>query len=135
MTLRSCTLLDDKIAFRHRASRLARIVEASHDPGMSVAPIPLDGVKRSIHQAFEAALDEIESFGRRPSRWEEDCLTRALAAMACGAYALAAFEIRYFQAYVERKIDSRRELSRPLREVSLNLNEMREGLANIRARH
>jgi hypothetical protein len=61
---------------------------------MTAAPIPLDGVKRSVEHAFEAALDQIEGFGRGPARWEEDCLARVLAAVTCGAYELAAVEIK-----------------------------------------
>jgi hypothetical protein len=101
---------------------------------MSVAPIPLDGVKRSVQRAFGAALDQIESFRRPVARWEEDCLARALAAMACDAYDLAALEIKYFQAHVAPTADSRRELSRPWRDRTLSLSEMRAGLASIRAR-
>jgi hypothetical protein len=100
---------------------------------MTVAPIPLDGVKRRVQQAFEAALDQIESFGRPPARWEEDCLARALAGMACGTYELAALEIKYFQTHAARKIDNRRELSRPWRDRTLSLAEMRAGLASVRA--
>ena len=101
---------------------------------MADAPIPLDGVKRSVQRAFEAALDRVEGFGRPPGRWEEDCLARALAAMACDAYELAAVEIKYFQAHVAETIDRRRELSRPWRDRTLSLPEMRTGLASIRAR-
>lgn len=100
---------------------------------MTGAPIPLDGVKRGAQRAFEAALDLIESFGRPPARWEEDCLARVLAAMTCDAYELAAVEIKYFQSHVARTVDRRRELSRPWRDHTLSLPEMRAGLASVRA--
>lgn len=99
---------------------------------MTAAPIPLDGAKLSVQRAFEAALDRIEGFGRSPARWEEDCLARALAAMTCEAYDLAATEIEYFQSYAARTVDNRRELSRPWRDRRLSLPEMRTGLASIR---
>jgi hypothetical protein len=54
--------------------------------------------------------------------------------MTCGTYELAALDIKYFQTHAARKIDSRRELSRPWRDRTLSLPEMRVGLANIRAR-
>jgi hypothetical protein len=101
--------------------------------GEMTAPIPLDGIKRSVQRAFDAALDQIEAFGRPLARWEEDCLARALAAMTCDAYDMAAGELKYFQSHVAKKIDNRRELSRPWRDRTLSLPEMRAGLARIRA--
>jgi hypothetical protein len=96
--------------------------------------IQMDGVRHSVQRAFEAALDQIEGFGRPPARWEEDCLARALAALVCDAYDLAAIELKYFQSHAAPMADTRRELSRPWRDRTLSLPEMRAGLASVLGR-
>ena len=52
--------------------------------------------RRHVQEGFAAALDRLEAEGREPDRWEEECLAYAVAAMACGMYALAATEIDVF---------------------------------------
>jgi hypothetical protein len=54
--------------------------------------------RRQVQEGFAAALDRLEAEGREPDRWEEECLAYAIAAMACGMYALAATEIDVFAA-------------------------------------
>lgn len=51
--------------------------------------------KQAVHEAFEAALDKFDADDREPDRWEEDCLSQSLTAMACGLYRLAAVELSF----------------------------------------
>lgn len=100
---------------------------------MALSPQQQADVKRSVHHSFEELLDQLDSFQRPLGRWEEDCLTRALAAMICGAYVQAALELKLLHETVSPKIDAGREMSRPLRPFSLTTKWFREGLDNIRA--
>ena len=49
-----------------------------------------------LHQEFTAALDLLDRQGREPDRWEEECLSYALGAMACGLHLAAEVEIAAF---------------------------------------
>jgi hypothetical protein len=49
-----------------------------------------------LHQDFTAALDLLDSQGREPDRWEEECLSYALGAMACGLHLAAEVELAAF---------------------------------------
>ncbi len=91
------------------------------------------GVKRSVHQSFEAILDRLDGYKRPLGRWEEDCLVRAIAAMICGAYVKAALELRVLIETAAPAVDAGREMSRPPRAFELTTKWFREGLANIRA--
>ena len=42
-----------------------------------------------LARTFAAALDFLDNQFREPDRWEEECLTYALGAMACGLYPAA----------------------------------------------
>jgi hypothetical protein len=90
-------------------------------------------IEREVRAAFETALDKLEEFERELSRWEEDCLVRALAAMTCGSYVDAAVLIRGLMAHSGPNIDSSREVTRPVRDLPLTITWLRRGLANIRA--
>ena len=65
---------------------------------------PID-VERKIrlHDNFVAALDLLDAEHREPDRWEEECLSYALGAMACGMYLVAEVELAAFT----RPIDER----------------------------
>jgi hypothetical protein len=52
--------------------------------------------RRRAHEAFSAALDTLEAAKREPDRREEECLALAMAAMACGLYDAAFYEIDAF---------------------------------------
>ena len=56
-----------------------------------------------LHQSFTAALDLLDQQNREPDRWEEECLSYALGAMACGMYLVAEVELAAFS----RPIDER----------------------------
>jgi hypothetical protein len=49
-----------------------------------------------LHQTFIAALDLLDKQNREPDRWEEECLSYALGAMACGLYPAAEVELAAF---------------------------------------
>ncbi len=49
-----------------------------------------------LHQIFTAALDLLDKQNREPDRWEEECLSYALGAMACGLYSAAEVELAAF---------------------------------------
>ena len=55
-------------------------------------PEQLDRLART----FAAALDLLDRQHREPDRWEEECLTYALGAMACGLYPAAEVELDAF---------------------------------------
>jgi hypothetical protein len=49
-----------------------------------------------LHQTFTAALDLLDKENREPDRWEEECLSYALGALACGLYLAAEVELAAF---------------------------------------
>ena len=46
-----------------------------------------------LHHDFTAALDLLDKENREPDRWEEECLSYALGALACGLYLAAEVEL------------------------------------------
>ena len=59
--------------------------------------------KNRLHANFIAALDLLDAEHREPDRWEEECLSYALGAMACGMYLVAEVELAAFM----RPLDER----------------------------
>ena len=59
--------------------------------------------KDRLHANFMAALALLDAEHREPDRWEEECLSYALGAMACGMYLVAEVELAAFK----RPIDER----------------------------
>jgi hypothetical protein len=57
---------------------------------------PIDRKDR-LHENFIAALDLLDAEQREPDRWEEECLSYALGAMACGMYLVAEVELAAFR--------------------------------------
>lgn len=49
-----------------------------------------------LARTFSAALDLLDRQHREPDRWEEECLTYALGAIACGLYPAAQVELDAF---------------------------------------
>ena len=45
--------------------------------------------KNRLHANFIAALNLLDTENREPDRWEEECLSYALGAMACCMYIVA----------------------------------------------
>ena len=52
--------------------------------------------KNRLHRTFIGALDLLDTLGREPDRWEEECLSYALGAMACDLYSVADVELEAF---------------------------------------
>ncbi len=59
--------------------------------------------KNRLYGNFIAALDLLDAEHREPDRWEEECLSYALGAMACGMFLVAEVELAAFS----RPIDER----------------------------
>src|SRR5260370_13033718 len=53
--------------------------------------------KDRLHESFAAALALLDAEHREPDRWEEECLSYALGAMACGMYLVAEVELAAFR--------------------------------------
>jgi hypothetical protein len=69
------------------------LVEVQWRSGMQrPSPEQLD----RLHQDFSAALDLLDRENREPDRWEEECLSYALGAMACGLHLAADVELAAF---------------------------------------
>src|SRR5215475_5265626 len=56
-----------------------------------------------LHHDFTAALDLLDRENREPDRWEEECLSYALGAMACGLHLAAEVEIAAFARPPEQR--------------------------------
>lgn len=87
--------------------------------------------KDAVHEAFEALLEILEDSDREPDRWEEDCLSHALTAMACGTYRLAAVELQHFSTpLAARSPGSMQHLNASPQKFTKE--HLRQGLAQIR---
>jgi hypothetical protein len=53
--------------------------------------------KERLYETFSAALALLDAEHREPDRWEEECLSDALGAMACGMYLVAEVELAAFR--------------------------------------
>jgi len=56
-----------------------------------------------LHRTFTDALNLLDAQGREPDRWEEECLSYALGAMACGLYPAAEVELAAFARPVSQR--------------------------------
>jgi triphosphoribosyl-dephospho-CoA synthetase len=59
--------------------------------------------KDRLHETFIAALALLDAEQREPDRWEEECLSYALGAMACGMYLVAEVELAAFKRPVDER--------------------------------
>ena len=55
--------------------------------------------RKKLHRNFIAALDLLDTLEREPDRWEEECLSYALSALACGLYLVAEVELDAAEAH------------------------------------
>jgi len=83
-----------------------------------------------LARTFTAALDLLDQQYREPDRWEEECLTYALGALACGLYPAAEVELDAFaRPPAERTADELAQLeNRPRRFTKAML---RHGLEHV----
>ncbi len=61
------------------------------------------GQKNRLHRNFIAALDLLDTLRREPDRWEEECLSYALSAMASGLYLVAEVELEAFGRPIDQR--------------------------------
>jgi hypothetical protein len=59
--------------------------------------------KNRLHRNFIAALDLLDTLQREPDRWEEECLSYALSAMATGLYLVAEVELDAFGRPIDQR--------------------------------
>jgi hypothetical protein len=85
-----------------------------------------------LARTFTAALDLLDKQLREPDRWEEECLTYALGAMACGLYPAAQVELDAFARPLgERTPEELAELeNKPRRFTKAMLREALEHVLN-----
>ena len=90
--------------------------------------------KNRLHDNFIAALDLLDTEHREPDRWEEECLSYALGAMACGMYLVAEVELAAFTRPIgERSPDVLAALAaKPAR---FTKDMLRHGLDYVRQRY
>ena len=80
-----------------------------------------------LHQDFAAALDLLDKENREPDRWEEECLTYALGALACGLYLAAEVELAAFaRPLAERSLEEVAVLEKKPRRFTKSM--LRHGL-------
>jgi len=87
-----------------------------------------------LHGSFIAALDHLDAEQREPDRWEEECLSYALGALACGLHLVAHVELEAFWRPVgQRSPDAVAALAdKPARFTKAML---RHGLDYVRQRY
>lgn len=87
--------------------------------------------KNRLYDNFLAALDLLDSEHREPDRWEEECLSYALGAMACGMFLVAEVELAAFSRSVnERSPDALAALAAKPARFSKDM--LRHGLDYVR---
>ena len=83
-----------------------------------------------LARTFIAALDLLDTQHREPDRWEEECLTYALGAMACGLYPAAAVELDAFaRPLADRTREELAELEGKPRRFTKEM--LRHGIAHV----
>lgn len=90
--------------------------------------------KRRLHANFIAALDYLDGENREPDRWEEECLSYALGAMACGMLLVAEVELDAFSRPANERSDLEvaKLEAKPQR---FNKAMLRHGLDHVRERY
>ena len=90
--------------------------------------------KNRLYDNFIAALDLLDAEHREPDRWEEECLSYALGAMACGMFLVAEVELAAFSRPVhERSPDALAALAAKPARFSRDM--LRHGLDYVRQRY
>jgi hypothetical protein len=84
--------------------------------------------KQAVHEAFEALLEGLDASDGEPDQWEEECLARALAAMICGRYRVAAVLVTKAGDPANRQYSAGAGDARP----SLTKEDFRRGLEALR---
>jgi hypothetical protein len=89
---------------------------------------PIDVERKDrLHDNFVAALNLLDAEHREPDRWDEECLSYALGAMACGMYLVAEVELAAFSRPIgERSPDAVATLAAKPRRFTKDM--LRQGL-------
>ena len=92
---------------------------------------PMDVERKArLQDHFIAALDLLDTEHREPDRWEEECLSYALGAMACGMYLVAEVELAAFSRPIaERSTDAVAALAAKPRRFTKDM--LRHGLEYV----
>src|SRR4029077_17637856 len=100
---------------------------------MSMQPIDVERKDR-LHRNFTAALDLLDVENREPDRWEEECLSYALGAMACGMFLVAEVELAAFARPLEERSS---DVLSPLaaKPARFTKDMLRHGLDYVRQRY
>src|SRR5579883_3214601 len=85
-----------RLRLSHCLARFPRPYAAPEKRGESPMRLPGSEQKDRLHQTFLAALNLLDKQCREPDRWEEECLSYALGALACGLYPAAEVELAAF---------------------------------------
>lgn len=90
--------------------------------------------ERRLHENFIAALDYLDRENREPDRWEEECLSYALGAMACGMWLVAEVELDAFSRPVGERshLEVAKLEAKPQR---FNKAMLRDGLGYVREQY
>jgi hypothetical protein len=96
---------------------------------------PIDVERKDrLHDNFVAALNLLDAEHREPDRWEEECLSYALGAMACGMYLVAEVELAAFSRPIgERSPDAVATLAAKPRRFTKDM--LRQGLDYVKNRY
>ena len=90
--------------------------------------------RKRLHRSFVAALDLLDTLEREPDRWEEECLSYALSALACNLYLVAEVELEAFgRPIADRPSDATSVLE--MRPQRFTKDMLRQGLAFIQLRN
>ena len=90
--------------------------------------------KDRLYDNFAAALDLLDTQQREPDRWEEECLSYALGAMACGMYLVAEVELAAFaRPIAERSPDAVAALAAKPRRFTKDM--LHHGLEYVKYRY
>ncbi len=89
--------------------------------------------RKRLHRSFMAALDLLDTLEREPDRWEEECLSYALSALACKFYLVAEVELEAFgRPIADRSSEAMAILEKQPRRFTKEM--LRQGMAFIRQR-
>ena len=96
---------------------------------------PIDVERKDrLHHNFVAALNLLDAEHREPDRWEEECLSYALGAMACGMFLVAEVELAAFSRPIgERSPDAVAALAAKPRRFTRDM--LRQGLDYVKNRY
>lgn len=89
--------------------------------------------RKRLHRSFIAALDLLDTLEREPDRWEEECLSYALSALACNLYLVAEVELEAFgRPIADRSSEAMAVLEKQPQRFTKEM--LRQGMAFVQQR-